>query len=97
MYNNLAPSEYYYGIVEDQTFGGPALVITPKKYFDEEGHWYDNHFKFPFEDVLTAGCSEESVYEVFEGWDIAKIRAEFDSRGFIYNKNLEFDMSYVEG
>ena len=82
------PSDYYF--VLDQACGERSVVITPKRVFDEEGHWSDSGFiQFLLEPHL-GGYSDlmESVFETPEDLTDDEVRDELISRGFEENVEL---------
>ena len=88
------PADYYFQVFSDPESDTPLFaIITPKKYFDDNGYQFDGHISQeaggllhldPDYDELAEGSVEASD----ESATKASIEADLKARGFIPHLNL---------
>eukprot|EP00039_Didymoeca_costata_P029437 m.24669 g.24669 ORF g.24669 m.24669 type:complete len:117 (-) comp7629_c0_seq2:53-403(-) len=82
------PTEFYFACGPEDS---GSICITPKRYYDTEGCWYDGHVDFSDGDfgpeVCPYACAE-SAFEPNEGFTMEQCRKGLIRDGFQENPAL---------
>lgn len=90
----IDPKDYYFKVSTDPACEPPIwVIITPKKFYDTNGFWFDGHISQEAGGLLKLAPDYYELAEgEFEASDpkatVASIEADLNARGFIHNPNL---------
>jgi len=86
------PKDYYFKAEQmpNEDLGQTMVTICPKKYFDAEGHLFDQHLSLDAGGLLDLGDRFEELQEAMFGFDGSVAQAEkiLTKRGMTLNSKL---------
>jgi hypothetical protein len=102
LWNLLEPSDFYFYIPEGENspYFDPDsdlwyISIVPKKLFDEQDIWFDQHLSChtiaeKHGCTISLGCNDETTYSLWPEQNVTKeqVRAELERIGFIWHPKL---------